>query len=321
MSANLAVNTQTGEKAAMAVGKKMWHGEGIVLDQAQTAAEALKLSGLDYKVGKSQMYHRINKRNEPVENQFVSYRKDTKEVLGMVSDKYEILQNVNAFDFFDHLVNPSDEDAAMYHTAGAIGKGEKVWIQAKMPAHIKIGKNDLTEMYVTLMNSHNGRSAVAAYMTPVRVVCENTLRASLRNSQDKVTFSHIGNVKEKIKSAAEAMNAVNLYAQEMQEALTYMNSKQVNVHTTENFVNHVLPLRFDKHGNIVEGQTRQENQRIKLLETIETGVGQDINKGTNYWLYNGFTRFIDDMPQTTIGSTLDGSAQRKRNRAFEYLTK
>ena len=315
---SLAKNTTTGEKSGFAVGG-MWGG-GVNLETAVTADEALKLSGLDYHVEKVPMFAQIGEDEaKQMPTRFATMRTDTKDLLGVVSDKYQVVQNVDAFSFFDSLVDLDDSDKAIFHTAGAIGQGEKMWIQAKMPAHIKVGKDDITDMYVTIMNGHDKTTAVNAYMTPIRVFCDNTLRASLRQAKDKITISHLGDVKKKLEIAAITMGMSNAYAIEMNEALNFMHSKKINKKQINEFLDFVIPFNVE-----IDDKTKKQNERLNkkrelLLETTESGVGQDVNRDSRYWLYNGYTRFLEDNYSRDAYANLTGSMHKQRNDAFQFL--
>jgi hypothetical protein len=111
---------------------------------------------------------------------------DTDEVLGVVGNDYEVVQNVNAFDFFDAIVG--GKDGILYETAGALGKGERIFITAKLPDYIRIGRDDLIKQYLFLTTSHDGYGSITAAFTPIRIVCQNTLNAALRNhSQESLS--------------------------------------------------------------------------------------------------------------------------------------
>ena len=137
--------------------RKAWHGLGQILEGYPTSAEALKFAGLDYTVAKRKLFTFDNENeaaNEDIEiripeievsNYFATIRTDNQTVLGVVGKDYEVVQNIDAFSFFDAIVGG---DGIQYETAGALDKGEKIFIIAKLPGYIKVGNNDLIEQYL-----------------------------------------------------------------------------------------------------------------------------------------------------------------------------
>jgi phage/plasmid-like protein (TIGR03299 family) len=167
--------------------QKAWHGLGQIVNGAMTAEEAIKLAGLGYDVVKVPNHIIWNGQQIETPSSFSTVRTDTGDILGdKVGNRYTIVQNKEAFSFFDSIVGG---DMAMYETAGVLGRGEKVFITAKMPEMIRIaGTDDLTEVYVILTSSHDGSGAVIAAVTPIRIVCQNTMRLALNNKSAKCLY-------------------------------------------------------------------------------------------------------------------------------------
>ena len=168
----------------MYTGEKPWHQLGTEVPQAVNSAEAIKVAGLDYTVAKRKLK---TVGGIEVPNHFATVRTDTNEVLGVVGNKYTILQNKGAFSFFDGIVGVKE---AMYHTAGALGKGERIWLLAKLPDYIRTVGDDITEKYLLLSNTHDGTGSVQIMFTPIRVVCQNTLNVGISQGTNKVKLRH-----------------------------------------------------------------------------------------------------------------------------------
>lgn len=182
-----------------AEGKTPWHGLGNVVDSVATAKEALHLSGLDWEVMKVPQYASFFNNGEyhtvEVPDTFATVRNVDNKILGTVKDRYQIMQNQEAFDFMDTVVG---EGAAAYHTAGALDGGRKVWILVKLPGEVLVrvkGHDDITEKYGLLYNSHDGKTMAALKVTPVRVVCQNTLNLAMRGGAFNIR--HTQNMMEK----------------------------------------------------------------------------------------------------------------------------
>ena len=193
MSANI-----NEDNRVFTVGKS-WHGLGTVVETEQTAENAIKLAKLDYNVAKENLYLKDAK---VLRDNVAIIREDTRAVLGLTSPKYQIVQNANAFSFFDTVVG---DGQAIYHSAGALGNGERIWILAKLPNDIIINANDKVEKYLCLTNSHDGKSSLKMYFTPIRVVCQNTLNMSMSDSKNGISIRHSGNIQNKVEKAREIL--------------------------------------------------------------------------------------------------------------------
>lgn len=189
MAHNLNYNSKTEKHSFFSVKEKAWHGLGTIIEDYPTSAEAIKHAGLNYTVEKRPLFTLdngyLNKDDEiehseiEVPDFYATIRTDTQEVLGVVGKDYHIIQNVDAFSFFDSIVG--GKEGILYETAGALGKGERIFITAKLPEYIKVGRADLIEQFLFLTTSHDGYGSITASFTPIRICCQNTLNAALGN--------------------------------------------------------------------------------------------------------------------------------------------
>ncbi len=226
MAHNINFNEHTGKHSFFSVKEKAWHGLGQIVDQYPTSAEALKFAGLNYTVEKRRLftYDNENQNGNPdtdiiipeieVPNFYATIRTDNETVLGVVGKDYEVVQNVDAFSFFDAIVGG---DGIQYETAGALGKGERIFITAKLPDYIKVGKDDLIEQYLFLTTSHDGFGSITAAFTPVRIVCNNTLNAALRNHSNSIKIRHTANAKERLEQAHKVMGISNQLSAQLEQ--------------------------------------------------------------------------------------------------------
>src|SRR5258708_39496411 len=148
------------------VGQVPWHRLGTQLDRPATAQEAIQASGLDYTVKLKPVKTVINRKQKFLPNTFATYRTDNSEILGVVGSRYSPIQNKDAFAFFDALLG---SDEAMYQTAGALGNGARIWILARLPSYIRVGKNDIVNEVLLLTSSHDGSALARATLTPMRI--------------------------------------------------------------------------------------------------------------------------------------------------------
>jgi len=218
MSHNINYNQLTGKDSFFSVKEKAWHGLGQIIEDYPTSSEEIQYAGLDYSVEKWPMYAYDPKNetsDEPhVPHNFATVRTDNNCVLGVVGKDYQIVQNTDAFSFFDSIVG--GKSGILYETAGALGKGERIFITAKLPEYIKVGRNDLIENYLFLTSSHDGLGSITIAFTPIRIVCNNTLNAALQNNTNCIKIRHTASAGEKLKQAQHMLGISNLLTVELE---------------------------------------------------------------------------------------------------------
>jgi len=270
-------------------GATPWHQLGQKVEgEAMTAAVALSKGGLDFVLEKRPLWTRSDDNQDiEVPDQFAIVRTDRQHVLGVVGKKYHIVQNYDAFRFFDTIVG---ENAACYHTVGSLGRGEKIWILAKLPNDIVVERKgrdaDITEQYLLLTTAHDGSSAVTAKFTPVRVVCQNTLSAALIGGVE-VSIRHTKKADDRLKDAHKLMGIVQKQVEETQAVYNQMAQKIVATDAVVNeYLNRVFPVNEE-----AKNQTRRNNIIIDVKNRYRSGMG---NTGSTLWdLYNGVTEYVD----------------------------
>jgi len=206
MAHNINYNSNTGRYSFFSVQEKAWHGLGQIVKDYPTSGEAIQYAGLDYEVAKSPLFTKgsgiienagdieIGSTELEVPDYFANIRTDNNTVLGVVGKDYHIVQNREAFSFFDAIVGGSE--GILYETAGALGNGERIFITAKLPDYIRVGNgDDVTEKYIFLTTSHDGSGSITAAFTPIRIVCQNTLNASLGSMSNVVRIRHTAGAK------------------------------------------------------------------------------------------------------------------------------
>jgi phage/plasmid-like protein (TIGR03299 family) len=148
-------------------------------------------------------------RCEEIPGFYATVRQDTREVLGIVGERYRLVQNHEAFTFIDQLLGSSIH----FETAGSLHGGRRVWVLATLPDHVEVGGDDVCP-YVLLMNSHDGSTAVIAATTPIRVVCQNTLNWGLANARQKFSIRHTEAVTQRVPEARRVLDlSISYYEQ------------------------------------------------------------------------------------------------------------
>lgn len=317
MSANINVNEKTGKASVFTVKEPAWHKLGQVLENPATAEEAIIAAGLNFEVQKKPLYFNYKKDRVKIEDKHAMVRMDTGESLGIVGNAYTPIQNLEAFSFFDNLVSSKE---AIYHTAGALGKGERIWIAAKLPTSIVMSKDDLIENYVLIYNSHDGSAAISALMTPIRVVCNNTLTAALKTTKNKVSIRHTKNVVERLKEAHKLLGLANKYREEIESCYRILANKKVTSELANKYLSSVYDYMED--GILVE---RAKRTKEKIMDIFESSVGgQDMPscRGTMFGMFNALTFYDDNVcdfkdESSRAYSIWFGGTATERDKAFK----
>lgn len=185
-----------------------WHGLGKILDAPPTSEDAIVAGGLDWTVIQEPIY---KENGVAIPGYLANVRDTDSAVLGVVSKKYTVVQNKEAFAFTDSLV----EDGGMtYETCGVLRGGRAVWLLGRMP-ETKI-LDDTLEPYVCFTNTHDGTGAIRVCTTPIRVVCNNTLNLALRTAKRSWSAVHRGSMESKLTEAKLTLGLINKYTDELQ---------------------------------------------------------------------------------------------------------
>lgn len=301
MAHNINVNENTGKASFFSRKEIPWHGLGTILDkEIVTAKEAMKAASLDFTVEKRKLYIKTNEgKFRPSPTYEATVRTDTEQHLGVVGTDYEILQNAECFDFIDSLIMGGE---ASFETAGALGNGERVFVTAKLPKHVTLGNGDTIEEYVFITTSHDGSKAVIAALTPIRIVCNNTLTMALSRNKNKVMFKHTKNLKTKLEMAHQLMGISNKYFDEFNELMQSLKSVKVasqkevtdlasRIILTNAEYDSLAANKFNFHKAL---SSRKANIMRDILVTVDEGIGQEYHRGTGLWLMNGITSYYQN---------------------------
>ena len=195
-----------------------WHGLGTPVQEAPNSAEALRLAGLDWEVVSRDIQLCGGKK---IPGYHANVRSSDNSVLGVVGERYKIVQNNDAFAFTDGIIG----EGARYETAGSLSGGRRVWMLAKLD-NFKLAGDD-TENYLCFANTHDGSGAVKVIITPVRVVCNNTLNAALSSAKRSFSMRHTLNVDKKIEEAKMALELNARYIVELADFAEVMAKKKL----------------------------------------------------------------------------------------------
>ena len=218
------------------VREKPWHGLGTIVMEAPDSREALKLAGLDWKVVQQPIFT----DQGMVHGYKANIRSTDHEVLGVVSDRYKIIQNTDAFSFTDELLG----EGVRYETAGSLQRGKKVWLLARLPKEYIIA-GDRISPYLVFSNTHDGSGAVRAAVTPVRVVCNNTLNLALNTAKRSFSMVHTGDIREKVQEAKQTLFMADRYMESLGREFEKLRKQKISDQKVKEYIELLLPLEED----------------------------------------------------------------------------
>lgn len=339
MAHNINFNESTGQHSFFSVKEKPWWNLGKVIQEHPNSVEAIKHAGLGYEVVKSPLYTPIDnlgisenglvctEQNIEVPNFYATVRNDNNAVLGVVGKDYQIVQNTDAFTFFDSIVGGGD--GILYETAGALGKGERIFITAKLPEYIKVGRDDLIEQYIFLTTSHDGTGSITAAFTPIRIVCQNTLNAALKNSSNVVRIRHTANAKQRLNEAHRVMGIATHNGRTMQEVFNHWSKIEIKDREVMKLIQMAMApnkeiLKDLNLGKEDELSTMFKNTCDDVFAYAMQNESQllETTKGTVFGAYNAITGYFQNVrnyktDEAKVKSLLmGGTAQLRTQSAF-----
>ena len=345
MAHNINYNEQTEKHSFFSVKEKAWHNLGQIISDYPTSAEAIKFAGLDYEVEKRKLFtsssEGINLTNETMDskievpNYFSTIRTDNNTVLGVVGKDYQIVQNRDAFSFFDSIVGG---DGILYETAGALGNGERIFITAKLPDYIRVGNDDLIEKYLFLSTSHDGSGSITAAFTPIRIVCANTLNAAMNNKTNTVRIRHTSNAKQRLEQAHKVMGISDMLSAQMETIFNHWIKVAITDSEAKKLIQSALVPNKEVLKSIQEG--REEELSTCFTNMVDSAYEyamsdptqlMDTTKGTVFGAYNSVTGYFqnvrnykDDEAKLTsllMGGTGQIRTQSAFNLCLEFANK
>lgn len=286
--------------------EKPWHGLGTMVMEAPTSARALELAGLDWRVEQRPVQ---TADGIELKGFFANIRSTDQKVLGVVTDKYRVVQNEDAFAFTDALLG----EGVIYETAGSLQEGRKVWLLAKLPHRYIISGDEITP-YLVFSNSHDGTGAIRVAMTPVRVVCNNTLNLALETAKRSWSAAHTGNLAGKMQDARQTLLYADSYMAELGKAFERLHRTKVTDRQVLDYINCLFPetekLTPLQKKNI---SRMKEDLRVRFYEAPDLkGTDKDgyrfINAVSDFATHAKPIRETKNYRENLFGRTVDGNA-------------
>ena len=282
---------QYGDMASFAsLREPAWHGLGTILDSEVSTSEMLRAAHLnDWNVriedidlpGRSHRPYFAVARTNPFDGET--------DVLGVVGERYKVVQNEELFSFADNML-----DGGRWETAGSIKNGTVVFGSLALDREIVLdesGVADKINTYLLVHTSHDGSLAVQASVTPVRVVCQNTLNCALSGVKQSYKVRHTQTVTGKVAAAREALGLAHKYLDEFDKQAQELIEQSID---TQKFYD-IVTAAYPKPDEDVKGSMTKWQNKVDVLFDIWNGPtvgGAGIN--SNAWgAYNTLTERLD----------------------------
>lgn len=298
------------------VRKAPWHGLGTRVEEALTSEEALDAAGLDWNVIQRKLY---TENGFPVKGYFANVRDSDDRVLGVVTKRYQIVQNREAFAFTDELLGKG----VRYETAGSLRDGRKVWILARLPKPYRMAE-DKVMPYLVFSNAHDGTGSIKVAMTPIRVVCNNTLNLALRTADRIWTAKHTGNMESKLEDARMTLFMAEDYMNELCKEADVLNKKQVSDAAVEEYIKQILPIATDAT-ETAEKNVRKMREELKMryhhapdLKVIGKNGYRFINAVSDFATHAKPLRETKSYQENLFLKTMEGNPLT--DKAYQLLT-
>lgn len=285
--------------------EKPWHGFGKIVMQAPTSKDALQMAGLDWKVLQEPIYTDMG---ECIDGYKANIRSSDRKPLGVVTDRYKVIQNEDAFAFTDGLLG----EGVRYETAGSLYGGKKVWLLAHMP-HEYIIMGERISPYLVFSNTHDGSGAVKVAITPVRVVCSNTLNLALSKAKRSWSMIHTGEIQNKLTEAKDTLLHAGKYMDNLGKEFENLRQKQLTEKAVMEYIEILLPLEENaSHQQKRNIMRLREDMKMRYfdapdLKDLGNNAYRFINAASDFATHSNPLRKTANYKENIFAKTIDGN--------------
>ena len=317
-----------------------WHGHGTIVAGALTTKEAFEKSGLDWEGGveKRPLFvgrfglkpnaapeSMIENEGIPadwlgalrnpmlVPDQMAIIRVMDSAILGTVGPHYQVIQNVEMFNFLDTLTAGEDK-TALWESAGSLRGGRSVWALLNLPdSEILVGKNDRLLPYLLITNAHDGTASCRVIPTTVRVVCNNTLQAAISGEFSALTVSirHTGDIKSKIADAKLMLAQAGNQFSAFEKVANMLEATLIDKQDYQSLLETLFPDADEDATDTIKNRVEANRTQLTLAVVEEQKLLPAPNMSM-WTVLNGVTRFVDHSQKVQLRKR-EGSEARFEN--------
>lgn len=296
--------------------ERPWHGLGTSVEEAPDSRDALIMAGLDWDVTQREVFTQDGTK---VAGYKANVREQDGKILGVVTNRYKVVQNRDAFAFTDELL----EDGVKYETAGSLQGGRKIWILAKLPDKYIIQGEQIMP-YLVFSNTHDGSGAIKVAMTPIRVVCNNTLNLALNSAKRVWSANHTGDISAKMEDAKKTLFMAEEYMSELGKEFSVLSRKKVSDPAVEEYIELLLPIA-DNASETTEKNIMKLRQDMKQryyhapdLRKVGKNAYRFINAVSDFATHAKPLRETKNYKENLFLKTMEGNALL--DRAYKIVT-
>jgi phage/plasmid-like protein (TIGR03299 family) len=264
------------------MSRKIWRDFGVLVTGQKTAASAMQKARLGWNVCSKE----IQVVDGPkIEGRVAIVRSDTNDVLGIVNSSYKSVQNLNVFSFLDKFVQNGD---AIFHAAGFIGKGEKVWLLLKLLDNIKLPSGDSIQKFILFSNAHDGRGAIRAYFLPIRESSQTLMNISFgKRVEQGIALRHVGKVQQRIDESKKIFDLAEKFYENFEDSICKLYKSVFNARKIEMFIESTFSAySLDS--------TRAKNNLAKIKQQHELESKKFPSSSNSAWSwFCSVTNYID----------------------------
>lgn len=231
-----------------------WAGLGTEVKGAATSEDAMRLSGLNWNVIQRKIY---DEENNLIPGSFANVRDSDNTCLGIVGERYKVVQNSDAFAFTDALLG----EGVRYETAGALDGGRKIWLLAILPEKYRILGDDI-DPFLVFSSSHDGSGSIKVAVTPIRVWCKNTLNLSLKKAKRTWSARHTQTIDTKMDQARDTLKLSHAYMDELNNTFEELYKVKVDKDKVIKLVDDLVPIKEDATDRVKNNINRVKSDII-----------------------------------------------------------
>jgi len=244
------------------------------------------------------------------------------DVLGVVGSRYNVYQNEEMYDFADSLL-----DGARWETGGSLKNGSVVFGSLALERETVLDANgvaDVVKNYILVSSSHDGSTSLQASVTPVRVVCANTLAVALKGAKQTYKIRHTQSMEGKVAAAREALGLANQYLDEFDVLAKSMIEKEI----TDKVWYEIVRAAYPKPEKDSKGSFVKWDNKVTELESIYRGDTNFMIADTAWGAYNALTERLDwfrtarkgnEESLAAAASGFDVATQNEKNRLLSVV--